>query len=86
MKLVNCTRRDLRIQYSGGIITLAQSGIVPVIYTKRERMLGLRTNDGYVIEVAKPTGAVVSGLPDPEEGTILITSGSAASEMPLMRP
>lgn len=49
-----------------------------MIHTKRERQAGIRTNDGYMVEVARPVGSTVTGLPGPVDGTILITSGNAA--------
>ena len=78
MKIINCTPHPLNIHHFGGILELAASGILPRLAVTRENVVPVFGPLGEVINVARATLGELTGLPDPQDGVVLITSALVA--------
>lgn len=75
IKFVNCTPHALNV---AGLGTLPASGIVPRCATERRERKGFvvqREPVTFTIRLTRQTLGEVTGLPEYQEGTILIVSG-----------
>ena len=79
MKYLNLTHRVLRIHHQGGLMILPMSGATATVHLDRRQAATLWTDDGHAIEMARVVSSCVTGLPEPQPGVYLITSGVVAA-------
>jgi len=84
MKIVNLTPHALKLMPAGPtgpVVTVSPSGQVARCATSRVQVDAV-TADGIVIPVNRTQFGEVTGLPDPQPGTIYIVSALVAQAVP----
>ena len=86
--IINCTPHSISSHHKDGVLEIAPSGIVPRVGVSKEDAGDIRFN-GLTVPAYRTTMGEVTGLPEPEPGSIFVVSAlvaNAAKRMDVMSP